>query len=437
MKTAITAQPPITQPATRVRWLIVILACATSWLLYLHRYSWGVIKPALQQEYPNLSKVDLGWLDSVFMATYAFGQVPTGLIGDVFGPRMILSVLILLWSLMLMYLGVAHGFPALGFGMGGMGLAQAGAYPNLSKVTRSWFPLGIRTSVQGTVTASGRAGGACASLIVGMLLMGLLGLSWRSAVLVVSGLGIAFAVVFWLFFRDTPRQHPWANAAEQAEVDEGEVPVVPGVRPVLSRQPWAAFSFTMLLVTVIASTFVDPLYVFWVPMFLKAEKGLSNTEMGFFGSLPLLGGAIGGICGGMLNDVLIRITGRRRLARSAVGGAGKLLAALLLTGVATIADGRLAMVVLLFGKFFADWSQPTVWGTITDIGGRGAGTVFGIVNTAGTIAAVAAGPVIGNIVQQYGWETLFYVLAGLYLVAAAAWIFIDCTRRIIVERNLP
>ena len=28
---------------TQVRWLIFALACATSWLLYLHRYAWGVI----------------------------------------------------------------------------------------------------------------------------------------------------------------------------------------------------------------------------------------------------------------------------------------------------------------------------------------------------------------------------------------------------------
>src|SRR5438128_1626670 len=29
---------------TRVRWLIFLVAGAASWLLYLHRYSWGVIK---------------------------------------------------------------------------------------------------------------------------------------------------------------------------------------------------------------------------------------------------------------------------------------------------------------------------------------------------------------------------------------------------------
>jgi hypothetical protein len=49
-------QPPTSEsriPAspTRIRWLIFSLACATSWLLYLHRYAWGVIKPSLKAEY--------------------------------------------------------------------------------------------------------------------------------------------------------------------------------------------------------------------------------------------------------------------------------------------------------------------------------------------------------------------------------------------------
>jgi hypothetical protein len=34
---------------TRVRWIIFALACAASWLLYLHRYAWGVMKPSFRR----------------------------------------------------------------------------------------------------------------------------------------------------------------------------------------------------------------------------------------------------------------------------------------------------------------------------------------------------------------------------------------------------
>src|SRR5262249_3596703 len=70
---------------TRVRWLVFALACAASWLLYLHRYAWGVVRPSLKAEDPELTDLDLGWLDSLFNLTYALGQVPGGLAGDLRG----------------------------------------------------------------------------------------------------------------------------------------------------------------------------------------------------------------------------------------------------------------------------------------------------------------------------------------------------------------
>src|SRR5947207_936621 len=95
---------------TRVRWLIFVLICAASWLLYLHRYSWGVIKPAFRRENPDLTDTEVGWLDSAFLATYAFGQTPAGLAGDLLGTRAVLVLILLLWSLAVAALGCTGGF---------------------------------------------------------------------------------------------------------------------------------------------------------------------------------------------------------------------------------------------------------------------------------------------------------------------------------------
>src|ERR1700736_4961615 len=95
---------------TRSRSLVFALACAASWLLYLHRYSWGVIKPAFLQENPGLTDTEVGWLDSAFNATYALGQVPVGLAGDALGPRGVLTAVIFLWSLASAGVACATGF---------------------------------------------------------------------------------------------------------------------------------------------------------------------------------------------------------------------------------------------------------------------------------------------------------------------------------------
>ena len=100
-------------------------------------------------------------------------------------------------------------------------------------------------------------------------------------------------------------------------------------------------------------------------------------------------------------------------------------------------------------KFFSDWSQPTVWGTCTDLGGRFSATVFGIINTAGTLGGVVMPIVFGAVLDAFttpatsaggpatstNWSPLFVLLAAMYLGSGLCWLMIDCTRSLDVEED--
>jgi sugar phosphate permease len=425
--------PPPPEGGARVRWLVFLLACATSWLLYLHRYSWGVIKPALRSENPSLSDVELGWLDSAFQAAYALGQVPGGLAGDLLGPRSLLSGLIVLWSLAAAGVAWTSGFWRLCGVRAVFGLSQAGAYPVLNQMTRTWFPLAIRTSAQGTVAALGRIGAACAPVIVATLLMGFLGLTWQTALLVLVLPGIVLAIAFWWLVPGSPPGYRRPELAErQGVIARRDIPE-PGLWSARRLDGPSLSSLGMLLVYAFASTFQDQLYVNWIPLFLMEGRGLRIEEMGQFALLPLLGGAVGAILGGILNDALLRKTGNRRWTRSGVAFTGKSVAAGLVVLSVQVSDGRLAMVVLLAARTFGDWSLATQWGAITDMGGRAAGTLFGLVNMVGAAGGFVGGPVLGYLKQSYGWEGLFLGVAAMCLLSALTWLFIDCTRRHVAD----
>ena len=420
---------------TRVRWLIFGLACAASGLLYLHRYSWGIIKPAFKEENPGFDDETLGWLDSAFLATYAFGQVPGGMAGDRFGPRATMTIFTLVWSLAVAGVAWTAGFWQIFGARALFGLAQAGAYPVISKMTRTWFPLASRTSVQGIVAAMGRVGGACAAPIIATLLMGVLGLSWQTTLAVLMAPGILLAIQFWIIARNSPREHPWANEAEH-ELVEGPAPIAPVAdankpAPVFQRSAAAMITFGMLLLYAFASTFQDQFYVNWLPSFLKEGRNFDFRAMGLYAPLPLLGGAVGGIIGGMLNDTLIRTWGNRRWARSLVAFTGKSIAAGMVVVSMGMEDGRVALLVLVAARVFGDWSLPTQWGAVTDMGGRAAATMFGIVNTVGALGGFVAGPVFGYLKQNYDWDGVFYGVAAMCLASAVTWLFIDCTQRVV------
>src|SRR5204863_6127812 len=91
---------PQSPAPTNVRGLVLALACGISFLLYLHRYTWGFIKKDVQDEF-GWGPVTLGWLDSLFALSYGIGQVPAGMLCDWFGAHVLVSTSILLWSLAL------------------------------------------------------------------------------------------------------------------------------------------------------------------------------------------------------------------------------------------------------------------------------------------------------------------------------------------------
>ena len=217
---------------TQRRYVIFALAAGTSWFLYLHRYTWNFIRPALEKE-TKLSNTELDGLYTLFNVTYSLFQIPSGVVCDLFGPHLFLAIIIALWSVVLPFFGLTTNPWGLGTFRLMFGAAQAGGYPSLSKVTRTWFPLRTRTTMQGLIASFfGRSGGAMSSIIMGTLLMGILGMSWRAALFVMAGAGLGFATLFYLVCRNSPEEDPLTNQAERDLIREGEVDV-PDAPPVL------------------------------------------------------------------------------------------------------------------------------------------------------------------------------------------------------------
>ena len=59
-------------------------------------------------------------------------------------------------------------------------------------------------------------------------------------------------------------------------------------------------------------------------------------------------------------------------ARSLVAFTGKFVAAGMVLLSIQVEDGRVTMLILVAARVFSDWSLPTQWAAITDMGGRAA-----------------------------------------------------------------
>jgi MFS family permease len=416
-------------------------------MLYLHRYVFGLIKPTLQEEF-KLGETELGLLDSGFAMFYSGCQVPMGVAIDGLGVHAVLTAMMLVWCVGLGLHAWAPQKEYLWYGRAVLGAGQAGVFAALSRVTRTWFPASVRTTVQGWVGVFfGRIGGMSANLLVGSLMLGVLLIPWRIAVYGLSVVGILFAVVFAVLYRNSPRGHPLVNRAEAALIEGGagvsadgsasQSAVKLSFRAMFARMsPRSICNLLMLNLQTILSTMADNIFSAWIPLFLATVHGLKFKEMGIYSALPLLGGACGGALGGWLNDFMVKRTGSLRWSRTGVGLAGKGLAALLLSVAMIWYDEPYTFCSLLFFvKFFSDWSLTTTWGAVTDIGGRSTATVFAFNNAVATIGAIVAPTMYGAIAEHTSWRLVFFTGAATYLLCALSWLAIDCRIPVIAEEE--
>jgi sugar phosphate permease len=412
-------------------------------MLYLHRYVFALMKPTLIEEF-DLSKTELGLLDSGFAVFYSSCQVPMGIAIDALGVRLILTLMMVVWCVGLALHAWAPNKEDLWYGRAVLGAGQSGVFAALSRVTRNWFPVRIRTTAQGWIGVFwGRIGGMSSNLLIGSLILGVYFVPWRTAVYGLSAAGIVYAVVFALLYRNTPRQHPYVNDAEvdlieasPTEVSQNAIKKLT-IREMFGRMsPRSIRNLLTLNVQTILSTIADNIFSAWIPLFLFEVHHLKFKEMGFYSALPLLGGACGGALGGWLNDVMIRRTGSLRWSRTTIGMAGKGMAAILLaTAMLWYDDPYTFCSILFFVKFFSDWSLTTTWGAVTDIGGRSTATVFAFNNSVATLGAIMAPTMYGYIADSFSWKYVFFTGAATYLACALSWLAIDCRIPVIAEHD--
>jgi len=101
-------------------------------------------------------------------------------------------------------------------------------------------------------------------------------------------------------------------------------------------------------------------------------------------------------------------------------------AACCLVGATFLGDPILAVAAIALASFCNDITMPGSWTTCMDVGDKYVGTVSGTMNMMGNLGGFVSPIVLGYIVGRTGnWNLTFYVTAGLYLLGAFCWWFLD------------
>src|SRR5216683_790326 len=209
---------------TRVRYQVLAVACSVAVVTYIHRVGFTTASTEIKSDL-GLSTPELGYLMSAFLLAYGAFEVPGGLLADRFGVRNLLTILVLGWSFMTGIITIATIFPTVAAAFFVLlvlrflfGMFQAGGFPSLSRMMTDWMTRQERASAQGLIWMSSRVGGALAPLLLGALFSLF---DWKSALWIVTGLGILWCVLFWPWYRNRPEEMRQVNLQEKQIIESG------------------------------------------------------------------------------------------------------------------------------------------------------------------------------------------------------------------------
>ena len=194
---------------------------------------------------------------------------------------------------------------------------------------------------------------------------------------------------------------------------------------------WRAIFTSRDVAAVTASYFcygyVAYIFFTWFFIYLNAVRGLNLKTTAVYSMLPFIAMAICSSLGGWISD---RITARvgKRAGRCGVAGAAMVLCTVFLALGMYAADARLASVVLAGGAGALYLSQSSFWSVSSEMAGASSGSVSGVMNMGGQIAGAVTAFMTPLIAKYFGWNTPFFVAAGLCCLGALFWLWVDIDR---------
>lgn len=441
-------------PPSRVRYSILGLLCLLAMITYMDRAMYGSAKADLMNAVGQpVSK--FFYVLTAFQLAYALFEIPVGWMGDRYGPRITLLRIVVWWSFFVALTGftgmsvpgleiVPIGFTVLILMQFLFGIGEAGAFPNMSKAVYNWFPASERGFAKGTIWMAARLMGGLTPA-VWVLLVELGGLSWRQALWLFASIAAGWCVLFLIWFRNKPGEHPSVNAAEQAHIDLGRV-----VEPQDRRTPWRKIfrnrNVAALCLMYMVTNFNWYFLMYYLPGTLKSQfpdwgaTDGGKVRLALLGGAPLLVGMFGCYLGGVLSDRIIRRTGDRKWGRRIVPMIGYGLAGVSYICAAGFTDNLVLFAgCLILVGFFNDLMMGPAWAASQDIGRRYSAVVGGTMNMVGNLGAALGNFItglilerytVGNVVTSEGYVTCFLMFGGVYFLGVIAWLFIDASKPI-------
>lgn len=384
---------------------------------YVDRMNMSVAAPHIIEEF-GLTTGQFGIITSVFNWAYIVCLVPVGLMADKWGPRLILPLSIVVWSIGAGLTGAALGLITLVAARLLLGAGESSVYPVGNLVVRSWAPIKERGLFTGMLNAGALIGPAIGAVLAAYLVATW---GWRVSFILFAAIGLIIGGV-WFAIYNSPEKARWLGRNERQmilstrETDSG-ASAAPKLRlKTLLRMPtvWG------LMLTQGCAVYTNYLFLSFLPLYLVTERGLESISSGWVTGVTYGAAALGSLLVAYISDKALRSS------EVLTGGRRKIVVSTLLLSLPLLALPWVTNFVVLI--VFISWVLLMITSAITlnyALAGdlttdkQSGGRVFALVTFGGNFFGLLAPIATGYLVDWTGSYAVPFLVAGALLLIGA------------------
>lgn len=398
--------------------LSALLAPATL-IMALDRAVVTVAAPSLQNHF-GLSLPQLGLVFSVFFWAYAACQIPAGVIVERIGTRKALFAAIILWSVTTAITPYAGSFAFLLIVRVLLGVGQSADWPASIVGINRLFPAKARATANSILLGALYAGPVVGAPLASLLLQNL---GLQQMFVVCGAIGVVFSIIWLMFYRE-----PVHQAGDQRP----HRPLMTLRLVMKSRRAWA------LAATYACTASLSSFYLSLFPTYLARARGMGIGQLGLYSAISSAALCVAALAAGPIMA--------RAFERAHAPAASRLPFAIGSLAIVTVLSVALPflksdhMILLAAcGSLAAiGFAQVATWSVVQDIGRDDTGSLTGLTNLVGNLAAGAM-PLIATVTVSYsgGWTMSYLCLAITASIGCVAWLFVDPARPIGSDTETP
>lgn len=380
---------------------------------YIVRQNFSMAIPGIASDF-GYSKVQLGWVLTVFSIVYGFGKFFNGYFSDRSNARYFMTIGLMASAVVSLLIGFGSGIAFFVVLWGVNGWFQSMGWPACARLLTHWYSpteLGTKWSLW---ASSHQIGAMSVALLAGYLIAHY---GWQSAFFI-PGL-IALGLSFFLFnrLRDTPKALGFppvevytGDISDINLTDETRITAREVIHVVLTNK------FVWYMAIANMCLYIPRMGIFqWAPLFLKESKLVTLQMAGLQVALFEAAGLFGGILAGWMSD---RIFQSRR---GPIGTIYLSLLALSLLAVWLVPAGQPFFIMIFLGLsgFLVYGPQVLAGIAVADFASkRAVGVATGFIGVVGYLGSAVSGVGTGYIVDRWGWGGGFAMFIISSLIGA-------------------